>query len=76
MSSKSIPFRKPAPTTAAADSWIDGNAAALVMPALAMSRLTLDLPVALHRRIKMRCAEQGDRMVEKLREILEREFPA
>ncbi|MEQ1718840.1 MAG: hypothetical protein ABL907_23115 [Hyphomicrobium sp.] len=76
MSSKSVPFRKPAPATVTPESWVDGNTTAPAMSAVAMSRLTLDLPVSLHRRIKMRCAESGDRMVERLREILEREFPA
>ncbi len=39
-------------------------------------RLTLDIPASLHTRIKTRTAERGEKMVESIREILEREFPA
>lgn len=39
------------------------------------SRLTLDLPESLHRRIKVQCASQGKRINEVLLPLLERTFP-
>lgn len=38
-------------------------------------RLTLDVPLSLHRRIKRTCADRGEMMADVLRDILEREFP-
>jgi predicted DNA binding CopG/RHH family protein len=38
--------------------------------------LTLDLPEALHRTIKMRAVTEGLSIVEMLRELLEREYGA
>ncbi len=43
--------------------------------AVDMKRLTLDLPEALHRRIKAQCAMRGQKIVDVLRAILAREFP-
>ncbi len=37
-------------------------------------RLTLDIPVSLHTRIKVGCAERGTKMVEEIREILEAHY--
>lgn len=41
-----------------------------------ISRLTLDLPESLHRRIKVSCAARGIKMAEELREILEQRYPS
>ncbi len=38
-------------------------------------RLTLDLPASLHRRIKISCASRDTRMVEEIRELLEKHYP-
>lgn len=40
-----------------------------------VARLTIDLPESLHRRVKMQCAGRGKKMVDVVREFLEREFP-
>jgi hypothetical protein len=38
--------------------------------------MTLDLDAELHRRMKMRCAEEGVRMVDVVRDLIELRFPA
>jgi hypothetical protein len=38
-------------------------------------RLTLDLPASLHTRIKVACVMKGVKMVDEIRELLERHFP-
>jgi hypothetical protein len=40
-----------------------------------MKRFTIDVPVALHRRIRAACARRGLRPSSVLRDLLEREFP-
>jgi predicted DNA binding CopG/RHH family protein len=40
-----------------------------------MKRLTIDLPESLHRRVKIGCAERGEKMADVIRELLEKEFP-
>ena len=50
-----------------ADAWIEGRQE--------MKRLTIDVPESLHRRIKTTCSENGVKMADKVREILEKEFP-
>ena len=40
-----------------------------------MKRLTIDVPVELHRRVKAACARRGLRPSTVLRDVLEREFP-
>jgi len=40
-----------------------------------MKRFTIDVPVALHRRVRAACARRGLRPSSVLRDLLEREFP-
>ena len=40
-----------------------------------MKRFTIDVPVALHRRVKAACARRGLKPSSVLRDLLEREFP-
>ena len=40
-----------------------------------MKRFTIDVPVALHRRVRAACAKRGLRPSSVLRDLLEREFP-
>ncbi len=40
-----------------------------------MKRLTLDISESLHRRIKIAAAGRGEKIVEEIRKILEREYP-
>ncbi len=42
----------------------------------ATKRLTLDIPASLHARIKATCALRGTKMVDEIRELLEKHFTA
>lgn len=48
---------------------------AKVEPRGEMKRFTFDVDAGLHRRIKVRCAKDGVQIADRLRAILEREFP-
>lgn len=54
---------------------VEAQAPAAAPPKEKMSRLTIDLPETLHRRVKMQCAGRGIKMVDVVRDFLEREFP-
>lgn len=74
MSAKKVAFPlkpepKPAPTK---EAWVDDRHE----EEGETTRYTIDLPVALHRRMKAVCALQGKKMSVIVREIFEREFPA
>ena len=40
-----------------------------------MKRLTIDIPLSLHQRVKSQCAMSGEKMAEVVRELLEQHFP-
>lgn len=40
-----------------------------------MKRLTIDIPDSLHRRVKSRCGQDGLRMADVIRDLLEQRFP-
>ena len=40
-----------------------------------MKRLTLDVSLSLHKRVKSGCAQQGIKMADLIREFLEARFP-
>lgn len=40
-----------------------------------MKRLTIDVPLSLHKRIKSQCAMQNLVMADEIRDLLERRFP-
>ena len=79
------------PSTEAIDKWMEGKAAdGAGDPALAlvpkkaaaeksappkMKRLTIDIPDSLHRRVKSRCGQDGLRMADVIRDLLEQRFP-
>lgn len=72
MSAKKVAFgtqppQKPAVTP---DAWVEGDAADE-----RTKRLTIDLPESLHRRVKIGCAERGEKMADVIRALLEKEFP-
>ena len=71
---KSVAIKMPS-TRPSADAWVAEREAPKV-PAEPMKRFTIDVPVSLHTRIKVRCAAKGVNMADVLREIFEREFPA
>jgi hypothetical protein len=39
-----------------------------------MKRLTIDIPLSLHKRVKSQCALKGEKMAEVVRELLEKRF--
>jgi hypothetical protein len=39
-------------------------------------RITIDVPLDLHQRLKAECVERGELMADVLRELIEREHPA
>ncbi len=41
-----------------------------------MKRLTIDIPPALHTRIKVECAQRQKKIADIVRQLLEQEFPA
>lgn len=84
---KAVSFKMPIPKPQAADAWvgqgvephlkraeIDGVAS--VAAPVAMKRFTIDVPVELHSRVKMACAQRGKIMADEVRRLLEAEFPA
>lgn len=40
-----------------------------------IKRLTIDIPLALHKRIKSQCAIRGENMADEIRKLLEEHFP-
>jgi hypothetical protein len=83
--SKTVAFRMPVkPETA--DDWIGKGVEPHLKPAasepvaspepVAMKRFTIDVPVELHARAKMTCAQRGEFMADVIRRFLEAEFPA
>ena len=59
---------------ASAEDWT-GFGADAREPEEPMKRFTIDVPVALHRRVKADCAKRGLKTSTVLRDLLEREFP-
>ncbi|MDS4040250.1 MAG: hypothetical protein RKP20_03655 [Candidatus Competibacter sp.] len=53
---------------AKADDWVNNR------DAVAMKRLTIDVPASLHARIKSQCAIRGVKMADEVRELLEKHF--
>lgn len=60
---------KPAQTSLKSmDAWVDQKEEKKT------SRLTLDIPLALHREIKSQCAQRGVKMIEEITELLEEKY--
>jgi hypothetical protein len=73
---KSVPFKMPAARPVdQADAWVQTREAPEEQ-AEPMKRFTIDVPTSLHRRIKTRCAERGEKMADVIRALLERDFPS
>lgn len=73
MAKGTIEFKKPAkkPTTASTDDWVASRGD----PSEKLKRFTIDVSASLHTRIKMDCAENGMKMSDVIREMLEQRFP-
>jgi hypothetical protein len=68
---KKVSFRaKPVGHRLSPDEWIGDKD--LGQP---MKRLTIDVPLGLHKRIKSQCAVKGTKMADAVRELLEKQFP-
>jgi len=85
MSAKSITFNpnprnKPQPDTNALDAFVHGETTQTTkeppIEKKPLKRLTFDIAVDLHKRIRMTCLEREKDMAEELRRILEENFPA
>jgi hypothetical protein len=81
---KNLTFKmQQSPPPSSADAWVSGDQpverqVAAPQPATngeAMKRFTIDVPRALHTRIKIECARRGIKMADMMRELLERQFP-
>ncbi len=57
---------------AAIDAWVNNETPAVDEP---VKRFTFEVPLSLHKRIKMRCAAQDRQMADVLRELLDKHFP-
>ncbi|MDE2252715.1 MAG: hypothetical protein KGL42_00350 [Betaproteobacteria bacterium] len=69
----------PRPSARQADDWVSAPAkrVAPVKNAVAtekMSRLTIDIPAGLHRKIKAACATEGLKMADVVRELLNKKY--
>jgi hypothetical protein len=62
---------RPKPAASSADAWVETRQGE-VEP---MKRLTLDVSLSLHKRIKSQCAQEGKKMADVIREFLESRFP-
>jgi hypothetical protein len=73
--SKKISFGAKRPSTQQAgniDDWVEDRETKSAEP---MKRLTIDVPLGLHKRIKSQCAMQNLVMADEIRDLLERRFP-
>lgn len=57
-----------------ADSWVENRE--IQEEKEAMKRLTIDVPMSLHKRIKSQCAMQDLVMADVIRDMLDQRFPA
>lgn len=78
MSQKTVPIKHPTALKKPADDWIGqgsdvpNRAKEEIGPT---KRLTVDIAEALHRRIKVQCAEKGVQIADVVRDLLAQEFP-
>lgn len=83
---KTVAFKMPVKAETA-DDWIGKGvephlkptateAVAVTAAPVAMKRFTIDVPVELHARAKIACAQRGEFMADVIRRFLEAEFPA
>jgi hypothetical protein len=78
---KKVTIRRPVAVQASPEAWVaagaeaEGRQATASEPQEPMKRLTIDLPMALHRRVKRGCADRDIKMADLVRDLLAREFP-
>lgn len=77
MNGKVVPVKMPGYDLRKADAFVTGGVAAAPDQApVKTKRLTIDVPLDLHTRIKIACAKRGLNMADEARRLLEQEFPA
>ena len=64
--------KPPSHSNRAIDAWVADPTAKVSEP---VKRFTFEVPLPLHKRIKMTCAAQDRQMADVLRELLEKHFP-
>lgn len=69
--SKSVPISTRAPKSTRADDWVRDKPDARSVPAGRRKRLTIDMDVEAHRRLKMYCARNDRQIAEFVRELIE-----
>lgn len=62
--------------SADADKWVEHREPPTSEPGEPMKRLTIDVPLSLHRRLKISCAQRGHKMADEIRTLLEQHFQA
>lgn len=75
MSGKTVPFKMAGKRETEPDAATDGFVETGEKPPEAMQRMSVDVPVSLHRRIKAQCALRGTKMADEIRVLLETHFP-
>ena len=65
---------KPTAKAADADDWVENRDRIIAEPKEATKRLTIDVSVSLHKRIKSQCALEDLVMCDVIRELLEQRF--
>jgi len=85
--SKAVEIKMPPAKTQSADKWVGEGLephlrsvetlpTAPVRTKRTWKRLTLEIPLDLHARVKLACVERGKTMLEEIVRLLEAEFPA
>jgi hypothetical protein len=77
---KKVSFAAKRPTKTATnpiDAWVEDRESLpqLPVPREPMKRLTIDVPIKLHKRIKSQCAMDNLVMADVIRDLLEQRFP-
>ncbi len=72
---KTVAFKRPS-SPVQEDAWVGAGAdnSAPVTPSGPMKRLTIDIPLELHRQVKRECADRGIKMADIVRDLLAKEF--
>ena len=63
----------PRPGQGSPDDWVADRS---MIPAEPTKRLTIDVPLSLHQRVKSQCAVRGEIMADVIRDLLEHHFAA
>lgn len=62
--------------SADADKWVENRETPAPESGEPMKRLTIDVPLSLHRRLKLACVKRGHKMTDEIRALLEQHYQA